>query len=130
MKNDTCIMCGEKFEPKENKMYCSDACKQKAYSIRKISEEKEKNVVYTISMSELKKVQQIDDSNEGMGIEVYAFIRKNLQGSVNVEFIVDYIANLSLSSFFDNVRLKGTVQYDEYQKFLKLFHYGGVKIVE
>jgi len=37
MKNDTCFVCGEKFEPRKNKMYCPDSCKQIAYNNRKQS---------------------------------------------------------------------------------------------
>ena len=37
-RNNTCIVCGESFDPRKSKMYCSNACKQDAYLKRKYKE--------------------------------------------------------------------------------------------
>ena len=35
MRNSACIICGKEFEPREGKLYCSDKCKQYAYTSKK-----------------------------------------------------------------------------------------------
>ena len=66
MKNDTCIICGNKFEyPREGKLYCSDSCKSSAYINRKkedkpnekpeLKPEPEKKVLYLFYHKEYEK---------------------------------------------------------------------------
>ena len=35
MRNSTCIICAQEFEPREGKMYCSNACKQRGHLDKK-----------------------------------------------------------------------------------------------
>jgi len=132
MINDTCVVCNKKFEPREGKQYCSDACKQKAYSQRKTEKSEHKGlqgkaeVLYSFSFSELQAYNK--ESGDDMQVELFCFIRKNLKGEFDLNFIVQYISNLAEHNYFENVFNPKTEIGIEFNNFLKLYHSGAVEI--
>jgi hypothetical protein len=148
MRNDTCIICGQKFEPREGKLYCSENCKQKAYNDRKKesnpeeetdlkcqSMEVKKNILYTFYLEEFElvkkraKEKEIRDPFNFLDFDQYCYFRRliNTQGKVNIDFIVNAISKYS------SVPLDyhhGDVIRDEFEKFQRTIHSGQIEIIE
>lgn len=133
--NDTCIVCGEKFEPRLNKKYCSEKCRHKHYYWNKKEalypdpEEsgQDKPGSMKIYYNEYKKVK--DTIKRFLPIELYCFLRKDLSNSSSIDFIVDYINNFDLY-FFDE-ELLNDPKYKQYQLFLRdFFQSGKIEIIE
>jgi len=117
-----CIVCGGDIEhPRHGKMYCSDTCKTRAYIERKKKtdpgshdQENDQVIMYTFDYNEFKAVK-CDNT-----FEVYCFLRKNLAGEPDLDFIKGYIKEFDVSPIYDEE--KNNILYQEYQKFLKIFH--------
>ncbi|HAF30559.1 MAG TPA: hypothetical protein DCG75_16065 [Bacteroidales bacterium] len=145
-RNDTCIVCGAKFEPRKDKLYCSDTCKQKAYNDRKQKEEMEgignnsncltneakQNILYTFYFKEYELVKETAKNIEGfklaqnLTLEEYCFFRKNLSGEVSIDFIIEYIDNFDQEDLIDNNR-KLKKKYDD---FLDIYHSRSITLNE
>ncbi len=99
MRNNTCVVCFKEFEPREGKLYCSNACKQKAFADRQqetgeIQEkEQEKQKIrkqlefYLADFQDYKKKypKSIDS------FLIYCFFRKNFEGLFDAEQFHNYI---------------------------------------
>lgn len=124
-----CVACGNKIEnPRRRKMYCSESCKNRAYNDRKKQSEESDNtgeakqvVLYTFDFNEFKEIK-CDQT-----FEVYCFLRKNLSGEPDFMFIKDYINNFDTSKIYNEE--KGSIIYQEYIRFLTIFHSGKVRII-
>ena len=99
MRNNTCTICGSEFEPREGKLYCSNACKQKAFSDKKqgnaLKEQKEqeqqavkeKLAFYFTDFQEYgKKYPKNMES-----FLLFCFFRKNFSGKFDAEQFHAYI---------------------------------------
>ena len=142
MKNSCCTICGNEFEPREGKLYCSDKCKQYAYSSKKNNSTpntKDKEIIpvkefkprYKIDYNEYKKFKQMlvnnDKTKEAKYINIYfyAFYRKNLSGLPDIEFIYDYILDAYSRDFetIEYITNKESNSYDPlfYESYIKTF---------
>jgi hypothetical protein len=129
MRNDTCVECGQKFEPREGKLYCSEACNQAAYRRRKKIDEVEETpsieglmsnrYAYTFNMNEFIELRK-DKRYEGLEPEAFSFIRKNLTGNADFDFIKSVFDLWDLD--FANPEYNSYQQGQEYRKFVQLFH--------
>ena len=99
MRNTTCTICFKEFEPREGKLYCSNACKQKGYTDKKHhtfeSQKKENEVI-----NEKKKIEihfpEFQKFNSKYPDTIptfilYCFFRKNLTGVTDIEEVYNYI---------------------------------------
>lgn len=137
MRNDTCVACGKKFEPRKGKLYCSDSCKQSAWNeknkIPKNFKEGEiqsleviKNVIYQVEYDEYLKVKEVYEKEvfrDNLSLIDYCFIRKNQVGNPNMKQIVDWIKNLNFE-FAE----EGSVGHKTYVKFVNDFYNGQILI--
>jgi hypothetical protein len=142
MRNSICVICGQEFEPREGKLYCSDKCKQYAYTSKKnknesITQEEEKKPEpvkeikpkYRFDYNEYNEFLKMMDS-KGNGeikkcysLTVYSFYRKNLSGISNIEFIYNYIMDMYDSDFhFLWWLITGDDDYSDefYTKYIKI----------
>ncbi|PKP22703.1 MAG: hypothetical protein CVU05_02690 [Bacteroidetes bacterium HGW-Bacteroidetes-21] len=136
MKNDTCVICGEKFEPREKKLYCSDSCKQKAFLQRKekennpetpeiIPEQKiiKKNIIifdYQEYKSVLEKLPY--KFTEWLLFERYCFFRKNLSGEPIIEDIIEYLMLYERDICSDTFNSYNCHYREPFDLFLNDFH--------
>ena len=139
MKNDTCIICGEKFKPRENKLYCSDKCKQIAYQKRideknvdvinndvTVKEVVNKKVI-VFYMSEYEEVisKLPETMKKELKFEKYCFLRKNYSGKPVVEDIVKYLMLLKEeieNDYFCYKEIEDNFIYDQFHEFMKDFY--------
>jgi hypothetical protein len=132
MKNDTCTVCGKKFEPRQGKLYCSESCKQAAFNERKkipkdfeegeiLSHEIKKKVLYQFEKEEYLKVEEA--YGDKLNIIEYCFMRKNLIGNPTVKEIVEYIKNFGFE-FTDPEK----PDYKPYCEFLQEYQRGQINI--
>lgn len=99
MRNNTCVICGTEFQPREGKLYCSNACKQKGYSDKKMQvgerEEKEQEIKTTRKQLQFyyyEFEQYKSKYPDGVGtFIIYCFFRKNLAGVISIEQVNKYI---------------------------------------
>jgi len=109
MKNDTCVICGKTFEPREKKLYCSDTCKQYAFNKRKQDSEVKPDQepetsepgkpIYEFSLKEFKEFSALSKRSD-IDLFKYMFIRKNLSGLPSVEEICEYFTNFNKDDDF------------------------------
>lgn len=130
MRNDTCTVCGKKFEPREKKLYCSEKCKQYAYLNRKKDEpiitpikdppinSLKPEIIYTFNKKEFDEVKK----TVKMNYEVYCFFRKNLSGFRNIPEIIDYINQFEWDCVYDGY---GAIR-TQFQEFQEIFYSGSV----
>lgn len=141
MKNDTCVICGEKFKYSRNgKLYCGDSCKQTAYERKKKEKEDTTVKIETVIENEIVKTNRIiifslpefKEVLEKLPKEIsscldyyrYFFLRKNISGKPNIDQIIEYILLFKEqieSDSFNDVGTKPYI-YIQYQEFLKEFH--------
>ena len=120
MKNSKCIVCGNDFEPRKGKLFCTDKCKQAYYRNQNdpesltheiIEEFKEAGKLEHLDIEFLEKIYLLKnkpiwriDINEhkafcekykSFNLIDYALIRKNLTGSVTLEQINEYFELIS-----------------------------------
>jgi hypothetical protein len=143
MKNDTCVICGENFEPRENKKYCSDKCAQYAYRQKNKVQTKEidnltpvinpdVDILYTFDSQEYLKVKEKLKVFKPENVIEYAFFRKNLTGILDLDFIAAYIDEFfpitghryDCNNFYDEEH----PIYKEFKNFEKLFYEGRILI--
>jgi hypothetical protein len=163
MRNSSCIICGQDFEPREGKLYCSDKCKQYAYTSKKnkvetIPKEEETKpdpvpeikIYYRIDLCEYRNVigkceaEGKKWAKDFFNIISYSFFRKNLSGISDIDFIIDYLDNIS-DVYRDFFYLQTDPNYDigieyyekkikfleeEFREFEVLYHSGGVQIYD
>jgi hypothetical protein len=109
MRNTTCKICSKEFPPREGKLYCSNACKQKGFNNNKQElkaplitiEKEEKKIKKEFYFSDYKEFiklfpESIDSFN------VFCFFRKNIKGDFNAIIFHDYINSFS-SDFWENL---------------------------
>ena len=122
MKNTVCAVCGKEFPPKANKMFCSDACRQKAYQNKKgkgltgneeekpqkdIKEKKEVSVKFTIDFKEYEQyIKYLKDNNfeklaKQFDFVLFAFFRKNLMGIFKSDMFHMYFNEILRNTDFD-----------------------------
>ncbi|MGP8216481.1 MAG: hypothetical protein ACLQQ4_13010 [Bacteroidia bacterium] len=113
MRNNTCIICKTEFEPREGKIYCSNACKQKGYSDKKLqigaqqAKEQEvktarKQFQFFYPEYEEYKSKYPNDIDSFL---LYCFFRKNLTGVTSIEQVYNYINSFTRNwwdEFWDN----------------------------
>lgn len=142
MKNDTCVICGEKFDvPRESKKYCSDSCKQTAYERKKKDKEDtlvkvetvieneiiKTNKIIIFSMPEFKEIMSIltDDISEKLNFYKYCFLRKSLSGIPNNDDIIEYLMEYEdkiKNDYFEDKNFSDNFIYDNFQIFMKEFY--------
>ena len=109
MRNNTCIVCSNEFEPRAGKLYCSNACKQKAFSDNKqqseLREEKDKETTLVKKHLELnfKEYQEYSNkySDNIENFQMFCFFRKNLRGNPSLDDIHNYIKSFGLNWWFN-----------------------------
>ena len=130
MRNTTCVICLKEFKPREGKLYCSNACKQKGYSEKKyqttntiindndLNNIKKKYIIYFPEFQEY----QAAYPNDITSFIFYCFFRKNLIGITNIKQVYDYIDSFERSwfdEFWDNENSPAYKKYKEFElKFL------------
>lgn len=103
MRNNTCVICGSEFEPREGKLYCSNACKQKGYSDKKQQigehEEKEQEIRATRKQFQFYYLEFEEyRSKFPKGVStfiLYCFFRKNLTGVTAIQQVNNYIESFN-----------------------------------
>ncbi|MCC5612962.1 hypothetical protein LC612_41315 [Nostoc sp. CHAB 5834] len=88
-----CKVCGKTFPYRRSKQFCSNACKQQAYLSSKLGvslvQAKATNVnSYDFSLSEYTAYRK--DTEIGMDLIGYCFLRRNLKGSADLQQVKDY----------------------------------------
>lgn len=140
MKNNSCIVCGNTFEPREGKLYCSESCKQSAYRKKKISkdnpdEDKEKKTIvrkpepmYSFDYAEYLAVKKEID----IRFDLFCFVRRSLSGIPDISFIIDYIKELEEMELVYNIyqNEKDNPMKTEFEKFKAIFHGGMIEVIE
>ena len=99
MRNSTCVICFKEFEPREGKLYCSNACKQKGYADKKANsnamnekkeeqtkQEKKLQFYFAEYQEYIKKYPESIHS-----FLLFCFFRKNFVGAFNAEQFNEYI---------------------------------------
>ncbi|HBS87726.1 MAG TPA: hypothetical protein DEA97_14280 [Bacteroidales bacterium] len=137
IENSMCVECGKEFEPRKGKLYCSDACKQKAYGRKKTTNEKEKTkmeekmnipILYKVKYSEF--LEYNTKYKDEMSIELFSFLRTKITGNYTVELFSSYYSSLYDTGSIDRMYNDTTsVFYKKFQEFLSLFHGGNIEIV-
>ncbi|PLX05019.1 MAG: hypothetical protein C0594_08380 [Marinilabiliales bacterium] len=134
MLNKNCTVCGKEFDqPRKNKLYCSDSCKQKAHTLNKkrlenelLGESKQERIkepLYSFKFSEFQATKDIINT-----IETFCFVRKNIVGNFNPIYFKEYVEALQRNGFFDELEWEESKLNKEYNQFKLMYHSGLVKI--
>lgn len=127
MRNNTCIVCSNEFEPRAGKLYCSNACKQKAFSDNKqqseLREEKDKETTLIKNKLELnfQEYQEYSKkySDNIENFQMFCFFRKNLRGNPSLDDIHDYIKSFGGLNWWENFWQEennpAQIKYKEFQ---------------
>ena len=99
MRNTSCIICFKEFEPREGKLYCSNACKQKGYSDKKENQIKINEKLEIHEKIKRKKEFYFSEyleynkkfPNELDSFLLFCFFRKNFEGEFDLEQFNKYI---------------------------------------
>jgi|GEM_PF-4044298 hypothetical protein len=125
MRNSTCVICFKEFAPREGKLYCSNACKQKGYADNKLQAEatekkteerkvasKQLEISYADYQEYKKKYPNSMDS-----FLLFSFFRKNFTGVFSAEQFYNYINSFDLSWWEDFWEEKSEAwkKYREYE---------------
>jgi hypothetical protein len=129
MRNTTCIICLQEFKPREGKLYCSNACKQKGYSDKK--HQTTNTIINEIDLNNIKKkyiiyfpeFQEYQETypNDIDSFIFYCFFRKNLIGVSDVKQVYDYIDSFEKSWFKDLWENENSSIYKKYKDFESKF---------
>ena len=119
MRNGTCTICFAEFKPREGKLYCSNACKQRGYADKKAGAvAPSKDPQNSLETTEKKPTKQFilfypefqEYKKRFPGIldefPLYCFFRKNWTGIFDAEKFMDYIESLGENfwdDFYDNM---------------------------
>lgn len=125
MRNTTCVICLKEFKPREGKLYCSNACKQKGYTEKKyqttntiINDNDLNNIKkkYIIYFPEFQEYQEIYP-NDVTSFMLYCFFRKNLISVTHINQVYDYINSFDSSFFEDLWENEYSSAYKKYKEF-------------
>lgn len=129
MRNNTCIQCQTEFKPRKGKLYCSNACKQQAFSDKKneiielpLDNQKQKEAI-KIHKLYFKEYQEYrskypDDVVDGDFI-LYGFLRKNLRNVTSIDQVHEYISSLGQywwDQFWENENCAARKKMKEFQE--------------
>jgi hypothetical protein len=114
MRNSTCVICSKEFAPREGKLYCSNACKQKAYADKKNvaivsdtdkEQEEKKKKQFTIYFPEYQEYSKKYPNNKLIEFPLFCFFRKNWIGEFDLikfrEYMKSYDSNF-WEDFYDS----------------------------
>lgn len=136
MRNTNCIICSNKFPPREGKLYCSNSCKQKGYSNKKdaLTSEKEKKAVkednrvkYEFLFSDYQTYRKEYPTSLSSFI-VFCFFRRNLKGEFNPKIFFDYLDSLDEQFWEDFWNYDESKARKRYLEFESVFFSEGVLI--
>ena len=126
MRNSSCIICFEEFEPRAGKLYCSNSCKQKGYADKKHQtvgdidkEEKIKGFRKQIEVSYSEYQEFKKKYPDYIPFLFYCFFRKNLIGVVSIDEIHEYIENYGSSwwdDFWNDEKSPARKKYKEFEE--------------
>lgn len=136
MRNNTCIVCSNEFEPRAGKLYCSNACKQKAFFGNKQQSELrgEKDKETTLIKKQLefnfKEYQEylVKYPDDIANFQLYCFLRKNLQGKPMLDDIHNYIKNFDQNWWMNFYHEESNIVQKKYKEFESKFFSEEVKI--
>jgi len=136
MRNTTCIICLNEFKPREGKLYCSNACKQKSYSDKHHSEikieEKEKlqnSIKKQLEFSFTEFIEYTKKYDDGIkDFKFYCFFRKNILGTPSIEEIYSYIDNFDWDWWNDFQNDESSIARKKYNEFVAKFFSDDVSI--
>ena len=126
MRNSNCTVCLKEFAPREGKLYCSNACKQKGFNDNKqlelksneINKEKEirkvKMEFYFKDFQEFRKLYP-DSINTFI---LFCFFRRNLQGIFIPDLFQEYLNSFSNNfweSFWNDDYSKAKTKYADFE---------------
>jgi len=115
MRNSACVICLTEFKPREGKLYCSNACKQKGYADKKNEsigaktneqieskdqEERKSKKQFTIYFPEYEKYCK-DFPKSFDSFPLFCFFRKNWTGVFDSKKFNAYIESLG-DSFWED----------------------------
>ncbi|MFZ1290702.1 MAG: hypothetical protein WAR79_11470 [Melioribacteraceae bacterium] len=136
MRNNTCKVCFKEFEPRAGKLYCSNACKQKAFSDNKQQSElrEEKAEETTLIKKQLefnfKEYQEyiIKYPESIENFQLYCFFRKNLTGNPSIEEINNYINSFSKNWWMNFWHEENNPVYKKFKEFEAKFFSDDVSV--
>jgi hypothetical protein len=129
MRNSICVICLNEFKPREGKLYCSNACKQKGYLDKKrpkievikkdvdLNNIKKKYIIYFNEFKEYK----LAFPNDIDSFMLYCFFRKNLIGITDIKQVYDYINSFEESLIEDLWSNEYSSIYKKYKEFENKF---------
>jgi hypothetical protein len=142
MKNDTCVICLKNFEPRQGKLYCSDACKQQAYQSRQeeaSSVEKKTDLLeervsikkpkYRFNHTEYNEyIKRYPDTHIN-NMYRYFFFRKNLSGQLKFDEVMIYFQDFIDNGFFDRIYYdRDSIEELSLDEFTRLFYTDEVEV--
>lgn len=97
-----CPICSNSFTYRKNKVYCSNACKQKAYLLNKegISISQQSPILFDFSLDEY--LAYRNKVSQDMPIIDFFFLRRNLSKQATQKQIEDYMDGFCDHNFWDH----------------------------
>lgn len=88
-----CAQCATRFEPtRSDAQYCSNACKQKAHTIRKKESNQKQNPELVFYLDEYIRIRKYYEIKaEDMPLIFYCFLRTNLPSDADEKSIINYL---------------------------------------
>lgn len=128
MRNNTCIICNIEFEPREGKLYCSNSCKQKAFTDKKgqlgiamVREQEKEATRKKMNLNFLEYQQYLKKYPNGLDtFQMYCFFRKNLAGNPTIEQINSYIKSFT-GDWWEEFWENGSPARKRYKEFEEKF---------
>jgi hypothetical protein len=143
MRNRTCIICSNEFAPREGKLYCSNACKQKGHTDKKHEateianmqreqEEKKAGKKFVIYFTEYQEYNKKYPDTFLKEFTLYCFFRKNWTGTFDKEKFRQYVNSFDdvwWDEFWDvNGTYKVSAARKKYNEFQEKF-FGGDEFI-
>ena len=126
MRNTTCIICSKEFPPREGKLYCSNACKQKGFNDNKQLELKSNEINKEKEIRKVKMEFYFKDFQEFRRLYpnsirtfiVFCFFRRNLQGLFIPDLFQEYLNSFSddfWESFWNDDHSKAKKKFADFE---------------
>jgi hypothetical protein len=127
-----CIICGNAFEYRKGKQYCSESCKTKAYNLRKEgvaatgSKMRPRGSGVVFKLDEYEKWIEIGN-DFSLTPDVFFFLRKNLPDNLSIERIDKLIKEYYEKTYITehgSINIEKEILFASFNEFQRLFFDG------